>query len=306
MGKVLAAMAVTNRGDVIRMREGIIPEDRVRSVRLENVLVDTGATTLCLPGEIIRQLDLEPEREVAARTASGVIRTRLFRDVGVSLMGREDTFSCVELPEGAEPLIGVIPLEALGIEVDLQSQSLRPLPMNSGGTYFTILGLQSSVHVLLPVDQPFGHRNEVAGFVLYGDSVEAGAPGQGFLRGGGGEARAGDGGFHEVDGHGKGQGHIAVSVGSQGEGGIGKGEDRASVGDVHRIQMFFLHRHPDAGITGPGLQDFDPGQPGIAVASRDFLLHFLHDIHNAPPVRSFGVIKVCELRRAFLLPENPA
>ncbi len=32
----------------------------------------------------------------------------------VSLLGREGTFECLELPGGGAPLLGVIPLEALG------------------------------------------------------------------------------------------------------------------------------------------------------------------------------------------------
>jgi hypothetical protein len=50
------------------------------------------------------------------------------------LLGRAGTFECLELPGGKTPLIGVIPLEALGIEVDLRNQQLRLLPDTSSDT----------------------------------------------------------------------------------------------------------------------------------------------------------------------------
>jgi hypothetical protein len=55
------------------------------------------------------------------------------------LCGREGTFECLELPGGRDPLIGVIPLEALGLELDLQNQTLKVLPSESLDTYLTIL-----------------------------------------------------------------------------------------------------------------------------------------------------------------------
>ncbi|MGH9852718.1 MAG: aspartyl protease, partial [Blastocatellia bacterium] len=54
-------------------------------------------------------------------------------------LGREGTFECLELPGGKRPLLGVIPLEAMGIEPDLRSQSLRLLPLTEQDTYLTIL-----------------------------------------------------------------------------------------------------------------------------------------------------------------------
>lgn len=54
-------------------------------------------------------------------------------------MGREGTFECLELLGGDNALLGVIPLEALGIELDLKNQKLKVLPEESVDTYLTIL-----------------------------------------------------------------------------------------------------------------------------------------------------------------------
>ncbi|MDJ1184307.1 aspartyl protease family protein [Roseofilum casamattae] len=139
MGKIIAALTILNRADQSAATRGYIPVEEVRSVSLKNVLVDTGATTLCLPPEAIEQLGLELLKEVDVATASGLSKARIFRDASISLLGREGTFECLELPGGREPLLGVIPLEALGIELDLKNQQLKVLPEESIETYLTIL-----------------------------------------------------------------------------------------------------------------------------------------------------------------------
>ncbi len=139
MGKVLITLTIINRADQIRVKDGTIPVSKVRSVTLKNVLVDTGATTLCLPPEIIAQLGLELLKEVDVSTANGISKAKIFQDAKILVGGREGTFECLELPGGRDALLGVIPLEALGLEPDLQKQTLRVLPSESVDTYLTIL-----------------------------------------------------------------------------------------------------------------------------------------------------------------------
>ncbi|MGL5035508.1 MAG: aspartyl protease [Microcystaceae cyanobacterium] len=139
MGKVLTTLTIINRADQSAQTRGFISLDQIRSITLENVLVDTGATTLCLPRYIIDQLGLELLKEVDVSTAAGISKARVFQDAKILLCGREGTFECLELPGGRDPLIGVIPLEALGLEPDLQHQTLKVLPSESFDTYLTIL-----------------------------------------------------------------------------------------------------------------------------------------------------------------------
>jgi hypothetical protein len=72
-------------------------------------------------------------------TAMGVGKAQIFEDAKVLLCGREGTFECLELPGASSPLLGVIPLEMLGLEPDLQRQTLRVLPSESVNTYLTIM-----------------------------------------------------------------------------------------------------------------------------------------------------------------------
>jgi clan AA aspartic protease len=139
MGKVHTTLTIANRADQVLVENGFWSEDQIRSLTLSQVLVDTGATTLCLPSDMIAQLGLKLLKEVPVATAMGITTARIYRDATISLYGREGTFECLELPGGRDPLLGVIPLEMLGLEPDLKSQSLRVLPTESVDTYLTIL-----------------------------------------------------------------------------------------------------------------------------------------------------------------------
>lgn len=139
MGKIVTTMTVTNRIDRADFDRQMIAADEVRSIALNNVLIDTGATTLCLPADIIERLGLSLLKEVDVEMASGIGKARIFRDATINLCDREGTFECLELPGGRNPLVGVIPLEALGIELDLKNQRLFTLPISATETYLTIL-----------------------------------------------------------------------------------------------------------------------------------------------------------------------
>ena len=137
MGKVTAEMTIVNYRDEILSREGFLQESDARQVHLKDVLLDTGATTLCLPKRYIEQLGLSSARIVAVATASGIQERGIYQDAKVQIGGRETVVECVELPDDADPLLGVIPMEAMGIELDLQKQQIKFLPYDTLNTYIT-------------------------------------------------------------------------------------------------------------------------------------------------------------------------
>ena len=140
VGHVYETLTVSNRADQIRAKEGTLARDNIRSIVLDRVLVDTGATTICLPAEMIELLGLEVHRTVALETAGGSIQARVYRDLDLEVLGREGTFTCMELPAGGRPLLGCIPLEELGLELDLANHRLRVLPDNGPDAYLMAYG----------------------------------------------------------------------------------------------------------------------------------------------------------------------
>jgi len=136
MGQVITTITVTNRIDRVMAERGFISAEEVRSVILDNVVVDTGATLLSLPARIISQLGLIQVGERDVETSAGIKKGRIFADAQIIVEGREGRFDCLELPEGVSAvLLGVIPMEELGLEPDFKNRRLRVLPMNNQQTY---------------------------------------------------------------------------------------------------------------------------------------------------------------------------
>lgn len=139
MGKVTTTITITSQTDRTLAERGFIQPEQIRSVTLHNVLVDTGATRLCLPKNIILDLGLPLQGEADVKIATGVQKVRVFQMLHLSVEGREGIFNCIELPEGSDPLLGLIPLEDLGLEPDLHNQKLRILPLEGKDTYLMVL-----------------------------------------------------------------------------------------------------------------------------------------------------------------------
>ena len=90
---------------------------------------------------MIAELGLTSVRSVPVKTANGTVQSRVFRDASLTVEGRVGTFECLELSDDAQPLLGVLPLEALGIEPDIINHTLRLLPEEPGGeTHYLLMG----------------------------------------------------------------------------------------------------------------------------------------------------------------------
>jgi len=139
MGRIVVTLVLTNWVDKVLSDRGFIAQQEVRSLTVDNALVDTGATRLCLPADIIQQLGLTKAGVIDAQTATGLHSLNIYEGLRLNVEGREGTYNCVELPTGQTPLLGLIPLEDLGLAPDLQNQKLRHLPTQGKDTYLTVL-----------------------------------------------------------------------------------------------------------------------------------------------------------------------
>jgi len=139
VGHVRATIMVANRIDQALVERGLMDAGEVRAATLDDVMVDTGATLLALPIDIIEGLGLAVGHEVIARTAAGPRTIRQFRDVELTVMGRTGTFDCLEVPQGSSCLLGVTPMEVLGIELDIHNHTLRLLPEGPDDSHILLL-----------------------------------------------------------------------------------------------------------------------------------------------------------------------
>ena len=91
------------------------------------LLVDTGATYTLLPEDLVQRLGITPSpRPVRVTLADGSEEEFHLGTVLVRLEQRDAGATVLIAPRGSEPLLGVEPLEALGLAVDPTSHTLRP------------------------------------------------------------------------------------------------------------------------------------------------------------------------------------
>ena len=94
-----------------------------------NMLVDSGAAELALPTELINPLKLEELGDVRVFTADGGQHEyRVFGIVELEVQGRICQVRAIELPRGAEPLLGAVPLEEMDWHINLSEKKLVPNP----------------------------------------------------------------------------------------------------------------------------------------------------------------------------------
>lgn len=132
MGKVLVSAKIENLADLSDAQRGLRSADAVRSVAIDDALVDTGATMLSVPGRIIVELGLKLRHRRRVRTAAGPREIGVYEAVQLTIQGRDCIVEVAELPDDCPVLIGQIPLEALDWMVDPIGQRLIGNPEHHG------------------------------------------------------------------------------------------------------------------------------------------------------------------------------
>jgi predicted aspartyl protease len=121
------AISLTNEVDNILAEQGIIPANQVRSIILNNALITPNARRLSLPADAIDRLGLTLQEEIEVKTEAGVKKVRIFKDAILEIKGRKIWYNCLELQAGENAVVGTLPLFALGLEIDWQSQQIKML-----------------------------------------------------------------------------------------------------------------------------------------------------------------------------------
>ena len=103
------------------------PEHRERSVEVD-FLVDTGATYVLLPPDVVDRLGLETRIERRMRLASGELVVYRLGDVRLRLDGEEHTTTFLAGPAGCRALFGAFGLELFWLAVDPVHQRLTQAP----------------------------------------------------------------------------------------------------------------------------------------------------------------------------------
>ena len=118
MGKVLVTIKIENLGDLYAAEQGTMTGEQVRSVEVNNALVDTGATNFSMPKHLIQQLGLKQFTSRRIRTSAGPVEVPVYGAVRVTVQDRNCTCDVVEIPDDCPVLLGQVPLELMDFVVD--------------------------------------------------------------------------------------------------------------------------------------------------------------------------------------------
>jgi predicted aspartyl protease len=126
MGRFRVEVELANWSDIRLAEAGLLNPAKVRRVRIQGV-VDSGATRLVLPKNVVTQLGLPSAGKVGVRYADQrrAVRTKV-RDVWLKLLGREGAFTAMVEPRRKDALLGAIVMEDLDLVVDCTTQKLHP------------------------------------------------------------------------------------------------------------------------------------------------------------------------------------
>ena len=128
MGRVMQPIKLRNSLDATRAGMGDLPSDAIRSIEI-TALVDTGATMLVLPADVVAVLGVPTQGVRRVRYASGEVAERTWvGNIEIEILGRKAICSAIVEKAGTTPLIGQIPLEELDLLVDPKSRELRVNP----------------------------------------------------------------------------------------------------------------------------------------------------------------------------------
>jgi len=91
-------------------------------------LVDTGAIDCLVPAKHLREIGIEPRGTRTFELADGSEVKLDVATAEIEFMGEMVGTTVIFADDDAEPILGVAPLESVGIEVDPRSQCLKRLP----------------------------------------------------------------------------------------------------------------------------------------------------------------------------------
>lgn len=145
LGEVKVRVKLTNAGDEILVRRGLLTADKIRSYEAE-ALVDTGAIRSVLPVHVVKLLGLATVGKARATYANdSTENVDVTEVVGIDINGRRTTEETLVL--GSEVLIGQTVLESLDLQVDCANNRVIGNPAHPDQPIIKIKGILESTAI---------------------------------------------------------------------------------------------------------------------------------------------------------------
>ena len=128
MGLIHVKIGLTNTVDASNAHTGLIDKGKVRRMDVQ-VLVDSGATLLCINENIALELGLTQSRESMITLADGSKKAcKIVGPVTINFLTRSTVVEAIVLPGDAQPLLGALPMEGMDVIIDPLTQTLGVPP----------------------------------------------------------------------------------------------------------------------------------------------------------------------------------
>jgi clan AA aspartic protease len=125
-----------------------LPEQERGEEVVCEALVDSGAVQLSLPVEIVEKLKLVELGKVRVYTADGAEHEyRVMGIAEIEIQGRSCQVRAIELPRGAKPLLGAIPLEEMDWHISPAEKKLVPNPRSPEGPLLPLARMEGGFGV---------------------------------------------------------------------------------------------------------------------------------------------------------------
>ncbi len=95
-----------------------------------NFLVDTGATDSMVPARELKRIGIEPTGKKTYEIATGELQQFDVAYADISFLDETLTSRVIFGPDNAEPILGVIALESMGVIVDPVNQTLKKVGLS--------------------------------------------------------------------------------------------------------------------------------------------------------------------------------
>ncbi len=128
MGRITTPVRIQNDYDVERAALGEIPREAIREIDVPDALIETGASSFCLPPSLIQALGLRARRQARSKTAGGLRMMTIYSPVFITIQDRHCSVEVTEIPEEAPVLVGQVPLEVMDLVAFPKEQRLGPNP----------------------------------------------------------------------------------------------------------------------------------------------------------------------------------
>jgi hypothetical protein len=132
-GRLVVRAKIENLQDVYHVQDGSLSADQVRTIEVDNAVVDTRSVFLLLALPIIRQLGLRRRGTRKIRTTAGYRDADVYGPVQLTVQGRDCQVEVFESSDDRPVVIGRLVVESmLDFVVDEAGERLIGNPAHGG------------------------------------------------------------------------------------------------------------------------------------------------------------------------------